>query len=183
MPAQHLRCAAMQALPVIPEDFEAPDDAAEDSQQQGTDSADARQAGSGQETPGQQQQARSDAQQQANSASSGSNDADSEGAAAGASSSGAEAPDAVDAALLSLDAVQARAAATAEMVSNGTDAAGSGSSTVHRTGGSAKAPALNATEAAQIDFDDMGVDNETPQGGFLARLTDSFSGALGGIFS
>lgn len=49
----------------------------------------------------------------------------------------------------------------------------------------ADAPAVNATEAALIDFDDehVGVGVVPTGSGFLARLSDSVTGALGSVFS
>ena len=186
----------MQALPQIPDDFRMAVEGDEQSQQQQQQQPDSK--ASGASSASKQQ---SGTGGQADSADT--SDEGAGGQAEAAAGSGGNTKFAADTAgedsagdagadALANATLPAAAAGTASSSSgNSSDSNVSSSSSVSDLkqpdkdgpdGHTDQTPRLNATEAATIDFDDVDAD-ATHGSGFLARLSDSVTGAFGSVFS
>lgn len=196
----------LQALPQIPEDFRMTVEGDDDSQQQQQRQPDRKASGAGnasdEQQPGSQQQSGA-SPGQADSAGTSNEGAGGQAEAAAGSSSDTDvaadddtagedsAGDAGSAAHANATLPAAATGTASSNLSSSSDSnvsSGSSASDLEQIdeGGpdsdTDQAPQLNATEAATIDFDDVDAD-ATHGSGFLARLSDSVTGALGSVFS
>jgi hypothetical protein len=192
--SQH-ETSVMQALPHIPDDFHMAVDGDQDSHQQqqtqpDASSSDTGPASAGQHSDSQQQTDTGGSQQGQQNAADRGTEPDG-GPAEVAEGSNSANKTAIDDDVAAEDGSAAARTASKEpqqaTSSSGSSSSGGGALQTEAdedspAGDTSAAPRLNATEAARIDFDDVDAD-ATHGSGFLARLSDSVSGALGGVFS